>query len=122
MAGERDELNRELIAAFDSDLSDAVKEITVTNYSEDTFDPVTGDVGKTILAQSITRGIFISRWDYEVFSSNIEPEDRGLLILQNELTLTPEIGTIIEWESNTSRVVEVREDPMNVTWELRIRY
>ena len=130
---ERDDIYAELKEAFDTDLADGIFDLTLTNYADEMYNPSTGIVEKVASESATTRGIFSSDWKYEVFNSNIEPDDEKLIILQAELSLTPSIGTEVLVSDKvhtdgtlksqrTTRVVEVVEDPFNVTWELRVRF
>ena len=130
---ERDDIYAELKEAFDTDLADGVFDLTLTNYADEMYNPSTGIVEKVASESATTRGIFSSDWKYEVFNSNIEPDDEKLIILQAELSLTPSIGTEVLVSDKvhtdgtlksqrTTGVVEVVEDPFNVTWELRVRF
>lgn len=120
--GTRSEIIADIQEAFNTDLADAIFELTVTNYDNGTYDTTTGETAGTTSQQTTSRGAYIGRWKYEVFNTPIEPDDEMLLILQDELSIVPIIGTVIESSQGISRVVEIRKDPMNVTYELRIRY
>lgn len=119
---ERDDIISDIRSAFDTDLADAVVQVTITKYDNTKFTPSTGTVTKTIVNTQTIDGVFTGQWKYEVFNANAEPNDETLLILQDDLSFTPEIACMISSNRGISRVIEVRSDPMRVTWELRIRY
>lgn len=119
---ERDEIIEELRLAFDTDLIDTVVRVTITKYDTNDFTPSTASFTKVPVASQTIDGIFTGHWQYEVFNANAEPNDETLLILQDDLSFKPEIACMVESLRGLSRVIEVRSDPMRVTWELRIRY
>lgn len=120
---ERAEIVAELRDAFATDLADAVRRITFTKPVAQAYDPETSTF-EPIDSESTEEvdGIFTGQWQYEVFNSPSEPNDETLLILQDDITFRPAIGTLIESSRGKTRVVDVRSDPMDVTWELRVRF
>jgi len=123
---ERAEIIAELREAFAGDLADAVRRIKFTKLIAQAYDPETStfepvDEDDENPPEEVD-GIFTGQWQYEVFNSPAEPNDETLLILQDDLTFRPPIGTLIESSRGKTRVVDVRSDPMDVTWELRVRF
>jgi len=116
--GLRSEIQNDLAAAFDGDLADAVKTINlikITNdYSTDTgLDTPT----ETLYA---TRGV-LSSYIRELFDTGVEPSDKNILILTNELDAIPEIDDYIDYSSTRYKIIKVKDDPADATWELQCR-
>lgn len=119
---ERLEIVADLREAFETDLADAVVGVTITKYDTQSYDPLTGEPTQTLLASMTIPGIFTGQWQYEVFNANVEPNDETLLILQDDTSFKPEIGNIITSNRGKTRIIEIKSDPMNVTYELRVRF
>lgn len=119
---ERSEIVYDLRQAFETDLMDAVILVTIDRYDTDKFDPVTGTVEQELVSTMTVPGIFTGQWQYEVFNTNAEPNDETLLILQDDTTFAPKISDIITSSRGKTRIIEIKSDPMNVTWELRVRF
>lgn len=111
-----------LSEAFDSDLADAVRSFTLTQYTKGTYDTDTGDPAATSTTYN-SRGVFDSYTQPEILNSEVEPTDVKLIVLQNELGTTPAIANQVQNLSTLKlfRVVNVAKDPANVAWELQIR-
>lgn len=120
----KSEIIADLTEAFnsDDDLGESVVELVFNIYSKETYDTLTGETTKTLLETTDSRGIFTGSWKYEVFNNPIEPLDETLLVLQNELDLVPVIGMEVVSYRGTTRVTEIRQDPMNITWEFKVRF
>jgi hypothetical protein len=118
-----DDIINDVANAFDTDLADAVVSVTVTQYQRGTYDPTSGNPNATILNQQTTRGVYTGNWQYEVYNSSVEPIDEMFLMLQSEISFEPDIGTVIESTvRGKSRILEIRKDPVNATYEFRIRF
>lgn len=119
---ERDEIIADIRDAFNNELADAVALVTITKYDTNEFDPTTGTVTQTVVNTQTVQGVFTGQWKYEVFNANIEPNDETLLILQDDLHFKPDIACMVSSTRGLTRIIEVRSDPMNVTWEFRVSY
>lgn len=119
---ERDEIILDIQEAFSTDLADAVTGVTIAKYDSQDFDPATGTVDQILVASATVRGVFTGQWQYEVFNTNAAPNDETLLILQDDLLFKPEIGDLVTSNRGMTRIIEIKSDPMNVTWELRVRF
>lgn len=119
--GTRDDIVADIKEAFDDDLSDAVVSVTLTLYTRGEYDTATGIAGQTVLHQEMTRGIFSDQWQWEVFNLPSEPNSDTLIILQDELSFRPDIGTLVDSVRGKTRIIDVRSDPMNVIWQCKVR-
>ena len=118
------EAQESIAEAFNTDLADAVKEFTLNQYQRGQYDPSTGNLSGAAFPNSYSsRGVFDSFSQPEILNSAIEPADVKLIVLKNEISVTPKIGDQIT-ETLTSRVyrvIHVFQDPADVIWELQIR-
>jgi hypothetical protein len=121
--GLREEIQADIAAAFDGELSDAVVAIRVILTPRGTYDPSEGDVDKPALVEEDSRGVFDNYLELEVFNSSIEPSDTKICILQSEVSAKPPIGANIIRVSDEKifRVIAVSVDPMNVMYECQSR-
>lgn len=118
-----DDITNDVSAAFDTDLADAAISVTITKYERGQYNPATGLVEGEITNQQVTRGVYTGNWQYEVYNSPIEPTDETFLMLQSEIDFEPDIGSTIESvERGTSRIIEIRKDPVNSIYEFRISF
>lgn len=120
--GLREELQADLKEAFDEDLSDAVRTLTLKHVSKDqtVYDPALG-TNTRISVEYSTRGIFTGYTILEQFNSFIEPTDSKLIIIANELAVVPQIRDIISEGTDNYNIVGQLNDPLEATYELQIR-
>lgn len=119
---ERSEMVADFKSAFDTDLLEATTEITVVRYSRDAYDTETGSSENTVLNTEITRGIFSGPWVEEKPAGlPIQPDDETLLIIKDELSFVPDVGTEIQTTTQTFKVLQVVLDSFTVMWQLRVR-
>ena len=117
--GLKSDIQSALAAAFDSNLSDAVKQLTYTKI-ESTYNPI---IGETIITETTynTRGVLDKERAVEIFNQSYKPQDTVILILQNELNTIPDIDDYIEENGNKWKIIAIKNDPADVTWELLCR-
>jgi hypothetical protein len=125
--GLRDDLQRDLAEAFDTDLADAVNPVTGVRKVQGEYDPDSGTTPE-IITNYAGRGIFGRYLAKEIDGSLIQTSDEKLTILQSELFITlldeptetlavPEIGDII----GGKRAMNVSQDPAGATWTVQLR-
>ena len=125
MAGSnmRDELQAELAEAFNEDLADAVDSFTCTKliYSGE-FDfetqtyPVIGNEsysGRGVLFGSYLKDL-VKPADYQA-------EDAKAIVLQNEVTVVPQIDDVWVTSKGDFKVVNIGADPTNSIWTCQLR-
>lgn len=120
--GLKEDLENDIAEAFNGDLNDAIKEFSYYEYVRGNYDPdlgTSGSFGDPVQS----RGAFVDYTQFEIMNSNVEAADSKLIVLQNELSATPSIGSkIIETISTDEYRIQGREqDPTNTIWELHIR-
>jgi len=120
--GLREELQADLIEAFDEDLSDAVKSLTLKQVSKDqtVYDPTTGANTRVSVDYS-TRGIFTNYTTIERFNSFLEPTDSKLIIIASELDTVPQIRDVISDGTINYNIIGQLNDPLDATYELQVR-
>lgn len=125
--GLRDDLQRDLGEAFDTDLADAVKPVFGVRTVQGEYDPDSPTPGETVINYS-GRGVFGKYLGTEIDGTLIQTMDEKLSILQNELFIMllgeptetlaiPEIGDVICGK----RAMNVRQDPAGATWTVQLR-
>ncbi len=114
--GIREDVQRDIAEAFDTDLADAVRAFTLTRVTGTGYDPLTGDETQTTDTFD-SRGVFGGFKTEQVDNQHILATDEELTVLQNELDTTPEIGDDITGK----RVMNVWADPAGATWTIQLR-
>jgi len=125
--GLRDDLQRDLGEAFDTDLADAVKPVSAVRTVQGEYDPDSPTLGETV-TNYVGRGVFGKYLSKEIDGTLIQTTDEKLTILQNELFIAllgeptetravPEINDII----GGKRVMNVSQDPAGATWTVQLR-
>ncbi len=125
--GLRDDLQRDLAEAFDTDLADAVNPVVGVRKVQGDYDPDSGSTPETITNYA-GRGVFGKYLAKEIDGSLIQTTDEKLTILQNELFITlageptetpaiPVIGDVI----GGKRAMNVSQDPAKATWTVQLR-
>ena len=127
--GLHDEITAEIAEAFDTDLADAVQQFTGMRKGfggeQGEYDPITDTYTSTTgatgdLAYS-GRGVLGKFDDYEILSSQIDIFDVKLTALQAETTAKPLEDDVITVNGKARRVINMTNDPANVTWVLQLR-
>jgi hypothetical protein len=114
--GLRDDLSADIAAAFDTDLSDAVRAFTASHADEAVYDPETGEMTATDLPYE-GRGVFSGYRLDQIDGTLIQATDLQLLALQTEVTRAPEMGDTLDG----MQVVRVEQDPAGATWSVQLR-
>lgn len=125
--GLRDDLQRDLGEAFDTDLADAVKPVAGVRKAQGEYNPDSGTTPE-VITNYAGRGVFGKYLSKEIDGALIQTTDEKLTILQNELFITlldvptealavPEIGDVI----GGKRAMNVSQDPAGATWTIQLR-
>lgn len=113
----KQEIQRELTAAFDTDLKDAVKSFTgAANVQTSNDDWLVGAVSNS-QANYEGRGVFTGFNKSEIDGQSILLTDVKLIRLQNEVTQEPKVDDLI----NGQRVVSVQQDPVSASFVIQLR-
>ncbi|KAA6196361.1 hypothetical protein [Pseudomonas lactis] len=125
--GLRDDLQRDLAEAFDTDLADAVNPVVGVRKVQGDYDPDSGSTPE-VITNYAGRGVFGKYLAKEIDGSLIQTTDEKLTILQNELFIMladeptenpaiPVIGDVI----GGKRAMNVSQDPAKATWTVQLR-
>ena len=116
--GIREEVQRDLAEAFDTDLADAVQPFTGGVTIPGGFDPVAEEVTAPTVIAYTGRGVFDGFDLRKVDGVNIRATDKLLIALTNETVGgVPDIGHKI----NGFDVVNVQTDPAGAHYEIQLR-
>jgi len=114
------DISADIAEAFDGDLADAVKTITVIEFNDSTYDPVAG-TNTSVKTNRVIRGVVTSLSEEQVRSDSTLINGVGILILDTEKSVAKfEVGMklIIENDPQTYKLVATDTDPANVTHSL----
>jgi hypothetical protein len=113
------DLNLDLTAAFNGDLADAVKVFTYRE-TEETFDVASNTV-EVVDTDYSSRGVFTNVKIKSEANEAYLKSTTLIIVLQNELDIIPKNNDKIIKDGTTYIIEDVKEDPVNVTWELLCR-
>lgn len=117
--GMREELQLELAEAYDGDLNDAVKSITVFVEAEASYDPEAGE-STDAFTEVTGRGML-----YDYVARKNDPEDlqtcsKRLLVLTHEVTSLT-VRCHVEIGTERYEVMHIGEDPSGATADAYLR-
>lgn len=116
--GLREDIQKDLAEAFDTDLADAVQPFSGGVTIPGTWDPVTESAGPPVVIAYTGRGVFDAFKMEKVDGVNIRATDQLLIALTNEtIGDTPDIGHKI----NGFDVVNVQNNPARAHYEIQLR-
>lgn len=118
----RDEIQIELAQAFNEDLADALTPFTCTRviYSGN-YNPVIEQYEGEEAVQYSGRCILGNYLKDMVKPDDYQVTDAKALVLQNEVTETPQINDKWLIGSDTYKVINVSKDPVSATWVCQLR-
>jgi len=105
--------------AFDTSLADAVNSF-ILQKKVSTFNSALNTV-TDIVTEYTSRGVFARYKITNLNDTHIMPNDVKLIILQNELAITPEVDDIVIQQDKKYLVKHVKQDPIAATWTLQCR-
>lgn len=117
--GLKQDIENDLIDAFNIDLSDAVQSFSYIVVDQ-TFDPNTNLLVETETSY-LSRGVFTNYKREIMQDSSILSTDEKLIILQVELAIVPEKNMKIKRDTKEQTIISVKEDPVSATWTLQCR-
>lgn len=112
----RQEITDEIKQAFDTDLSDAVKDFTIVRTKRLDDDWLMNGTSTHQSLKYSGRGVFMGYSSHEIDGQTILQNDVKLLCLQAE-SEAPMIDDVI----NDMQVVSVSKDPADVVWVIQLR-
>ena len=120
--GLRAEIQSDIAEAFDTDLSDAVKPITLIDRKNGVYDPATGDLTGAETTTD-TRGVVSPFTSLEVLYSggSIDIKDSKIIILANEISIEPSTEHIVKIANEEYSILKVKKYPADATYTLHTR-
>ncbi|WP_170248250.1 glutamate 5-kinase [Acinetobacter geminorum] len=127
--GMRDEIQKELGAAFDAEdeLADAVDSFTCTRKQLVSSNPATGEDTYTEYVYS-GRGVLFGSWAKDLVKPiDYRATDSKAVLLQNEVKdsagtlVKPDVNDIWVIEGGNYRVVSYGQDPSSSVWTAQLR-
>jgi hypothetical protein len=118
--GLRSDIQTDVAAAFNTDLADAVHTLEYHSIVVGDLDPATGTFPSTVTTHA-TRGV-VELTQSRQTDQNGKPTAGSVLILQNELSVTPLVDDELIYSSERYVVTSVEEDAALATWTLQVRH
>ena len=143
--GIRDKVQSRLGKAFNTMLSDAVDTFTCERVQGGEYDPITETMKDSSVITYSGRGVLFGSYQKDLVKpDDYQAEDSKGMLLQNEVTATPEINdvwvkalppitsdntsltvdnvTTNMWgKNNRLRVISIGADPTNSIWTVQLR-
>ena len=119
--GLRDELQVDIAEAFNEDLADAVHSFTCERITKSGWNPLT-ETYIEVKENYSGRGVLFGSYNqYEIQTLGVLATDKKAVILQNEVTTTPQIDD--EWFTPLGkfRVMHIQQDPAEAIWKCQLR-
>jgi hypothetical protein len=117
--GLRDDIQKDIASAFDTDLADAVKSCSYDTVTS-SYNATTGENQETRVTY-LTRGVWDKVAKARLQDANIKPTDAEVTILQNELSVKPDTNGYLVLSGESYLVLTVEADPADATWVLVAR-
>jgi len=119
--GLRLDIQTDIASAFDTDLSDAVRSLTLKHVTTTSFNPATGTDVPTYVNYT-SRGVFDALSEIDLMETPLGLVDTKVIILQNEIDATPALDDqIVDSDGSIYRVIKFGEDPAKCIYELGCR-
>ncbi|MGX0957395.1 hypothetical protein AB7M18_003523 [Pseudomonas viridiflava] len=116
--GIREDIQRDMAEAFDTDLADAVKAFTGGITLPGAVDPVTEVSTPGVVIAYTGRGVFVDYRIDLIDGESIKATDQQLIALINEVIGgVPQVGHKI----NGFDVITVKNDPADCIYEIQLR-
>ncbi|MCU4468910.1 glutamate 5-kinase [Acinetobacter pittii] len=119
--GLREELQADIVEAFNEDLADAVYPFTCDRVISSNWNPKT-NTAEVVTESYSGRGILFGSYNqYEILTLGVLATDKKALVLQNEVTKEPKKDD--EWKTaqGTFRVMHIKQDPISASWKCQLR-
>ena len=117
------DLQSELADAFDDDLADAVQEFTcLKEVKSGTFDFETQTYPTVTTTAYSGRGVLFGNYAKELIKPvDYQVDDSRAIVLQNEVTATPQINDELTTTKGVFKVISMNADPVDATYTLQLR-
>lgn len=119
--GLRLDIQTDVASAFDTDLSDAVRTLTLKHITSTAFNPATG-VDVPTYVNYTSRGVFDNLTEVDLVETPLGLVDTKVIILQNEIDAAPALDDqIVDSNGDIYRILKFGEDPAKCIYELGCR-
>jgi len=112
-----DTLQEKIKSALNSSLLDAYVSFTVTNFSSEVYDAVTG-TKTAIETVGICKGVVIKNTIGDDLDNPESVEGFSILVMDSDKPFELSVGQKILHGIKNYKVVGVKTDPVNATWTL----
>ncbi|MFW1976313.1 glutamate 5-kinase [Acinetobacter baumannii] len=119
--GLRDEIQAEIAEAFNEDLADAVHPFTCDRVVSTKWNPKT-NTSENVIEHYKGRGVLFGSYNqYEIQTLGVLATDKKAIVLQNEVTMVPQLED--EWVTplGAFRVKHIKQDPIGASWKCQLR-
>ncbi len=119
--GLRDEIQADIVEAFNEDLADAVHSFTCDRVVSTKWNPKT-NTSENVIEHYKGRGVLFGSYNqYEILTLGVLATDKKAIVLQNEVTKEPMIDD--EWSTaqGTFRIMHIKQDPIGASWKCQLR-
>lgn len=119
----KNKIQSKVAKAFDKKLADAVDSFTCTKEIQSgEFDFAT----QTYPTQTVTaytgRGVLFGSYQKDLVKpTDYQAEDAKAIVLQNEVTGTPQIGDVWTTDKGDFKVINIGADPTDATYVVQLR-
>lgn len=116
-----DELQADIAEALDEDLADAVQTFSCERIIKTDWDPLT-ETNTVIKENYLGRGVLFGSYSqYEIQTLGVLATDKKAIVLQNEVTMTPQIDDAWFTPLGKFRVMHIQQDPAETIWKCQLR-
>lgn len=115
--GLAEDIQNDLLEAFNGDLSDAYKMFTVEKITSSTYDPNTGQTINAVETGS-AKGVILKDKSGSVLDEEESISDLRLLILDVDKPFDFELEQKIIYNSTEYKIIGIIKDPVIATWTL----
>ena len=112
------DVKADLAEAFQTDLFDAVSELTYVKVTASAYNPTTGVSSTSKNVPS--KGIFDALTSKHFPNVSAETVDSTVIILVDDLSVPPALGDKIVRGADTFVLIQVVRDPLNATYKIAL--
>lgn len=111
------DIQQEIGEALDNDLSDAKQTLTYVEITASEYNATTGKEYK-VTNNVTTYGVVSPVDSSQIDGESVKITDLSFLILDSDLSVTPEIGRVLQYDGEDYSINTINRDPVNATWNI----
>lgn len=121
--GIRDDIQSELTEAFNDDLADAVNTFTCSKVTySGKYNPVTEQYEGEQITTYQGRGVLFGSYQKDLVKpSDYQADDAKATLLQNEVTVEPQINDVWVTSKGSFKIINIGADPTDSIWKVQLR-